>query len=78
MRFVKTENISLTGFRGLFSGDFGGVCGVCVKGSVRLVEDKSYSKDGVVWRCSNRKCNKKIVLEKAPGFQASIYCWNRL
>jgi len=26
-------------------------------------EDKSYSKDGVVWRCSNRKCKKNSVRE---------------
>lgn len=52
-------------------GDFGGVCSVCVEGSVRLVEDKSYSKDGVVWRCSNRKCNKKTSIREGSWFSGT-------
>jgi len=49
-------------------GDFSGVWSVCVEGSVRLVEDKSYTKDGLVWCCSNRKCNKKTTIKEGSWF----------
>uniref|UniRef100_A0A1X7UMI0 Uncharacterized protein n=1 Tax=Amphimedon queenslandica TaxID=400682 RepID=A0A1X7UMI0_AMPQE len=29
-------------------------------GNMRLMKDSSYSKDTMVWKCSNRKCNKKV------------------
>ena len=57
LRDSKKERRYLIDWLQMFGllGDFGGVCSVCVEGSVRLVEDKCYSKDGVVWRCSNKK-----------------------
>jgi hypothetical protein len=37
--------------------NFSRKCDSC--NDVRLVEDKSYIKVSVVWRCSNRQCKKK-------------------
>jgi hypothetical protein len=54
-------------------GNFNRICDTCRKGSFRLVEDRSYSKDGVVWRCTNRKCNKKISIRKESWFSKSHY-----
>ena len=56
--------------RGLL-GDFSGICECCFEGKVKLVEDKSYSKDGVVWRCTNRKCNKKVSIREGSWFSGS-------
>ena len=33
-----------------------------------MVEDKSYTKDGLVWCCSNRKCNKKTTIKEGSWF----------
>ena len=56
--------------RGLL-GDFSGICECCFEGKVKLVEDKYYSKDGVVWRCTNRKCNKKVSIREGSWFSGS-------
>ena len=40
--------------------DFDGEeCNKCNNGTLYSVRDTSYSKDGFVWRCKNRKCNNK-------------------
>jgi transposase-like protein len=52
-------------------GNFNSICDICGEGSFRLVEDSSYSKDGVVWRCTNRKCNKKISIREGSWFSKS-------
>lgn len=52
-------------------GNFNGLCDHCSEGSLHLVEDKSYSKDGVVWRCTNRKCNKKVSVREGSWFSGS-------
>ena len=52
-------------------GNFSGKCDSCNDGTVRLVEDKSYSKDGVVWRCSNRQCNKKTSVREGSWFSGT-------
>jgi len=52
-------------------GDFSGVSSVCVEGSVRLVEDNSYSKNGLMWRCSNRKCNKQTSNREGSWFAST-------
>ena len=56
--------------RGLL-GDLSGICECCFEGKGKLVEDKSYSKDGVVWRCTNRKCNKKVSIREESWFSGS-------
>lgn len=52
-------------------GNFNGLCDHCSEGSLHLVEDKSYSKDGVVWRCTNRNCNKKVSVREGSWFSGS-------
>lgn len=52
-------------------GNFNGLCDHCSEGSLHLVEYKSYSKDGVVWRCTNRKCNKKVSVREGSWFSWS-------
>lgn len=52
-------------------GDFGGVCSACFTGNVYLRADKSYSKDQVVWRCSNSSCNKKTSIRDGSWFAKS-------
>lgn len=52
-------------------GNFNGLCDHCSEGSLHLVEDKSYSKDGVVWRYTNRKFNKKVSVREGSWFSGS-------
>ena len=52
-------------------GDFGGICEKCLKGKVYLRIDKSYSKDQVVWRCSNDSCNKKSSIREGSWFSGT-------
>lgn len=52
-------------------GNFSGICDFCNVGTVKLVEDKSYSKDGIVWRCSSRLCNKKTSVREGSWFFGS-------
>jgi len=52
-------------------GDFGGVCTVCFKGCVNLRLDKSFSKDGLSWRCSNKACGKKTSISQGSWFSKS-------
>ena len=49
-------------------GDYGGPCRRCIKGSVTLKIDKSYSKDGVVWKCTNEECGKKNSIRQDSCF----------
>ena len=43
----------------------------CDGGKLRLVRDASYSKDEYVWKCTNRKCNKKVSVRKGSWFEGS-------
>ena len=52
-------------------GDFSGICNTCFKGNVYLRSDKSYSKDQIVWRCSNGSCNKKTSISEGSWFSGS-------
>jgi hypothetical protein len=61
-----------------------GKCDSCNARTVRLVEDKSYSKDCIILRCSNRQCDKKnfserrlLVFWHSFTIRASseTYCW---
>ena len=52
-------------------GDFRGICEKCLKGKVYLRNDKSYSKDQVVWRCSNDSCNKKTSIREGSWFSGT-------
>lgn len=52
-------------------GDFGGLCDKCFNGKVFLRTDKSYSKDQVVWKCSNRNCNKKTSIREGSWFSGT-------
>lgn len=38
---------------------------------MKLVKDKSCSKDGIVWRCSSRLCNKKTSVREGSWFFGS-------
>ena len=51
-------------------GDFGGLCDM-FEGKVNLRTDKSYSKDQLVLRCSNSKCNKKTSIKEGSWFSGS-------
>ena len=52
-------------------GDLGGLCFVCCKGKLCFRTDSSFSKDGVCWRCSNGKCNKKLSIREGSWFSKS-------
>ena len=52
-------------------GDFGGPCLRCLKGHFTMRKDSSYSKDGVVWRCSNSKCTNKTSIRTDSWFFGS-------
>ena len=53
-------------------GDFDGEeCDKCINGTFYSVRDTSYSKDGFVWRCKNRKCNNKISIRRGSWFEQS-------
>ena len=52
-------------------GDFSGVCCKCFKGSVYLSQDKSFSKDGLSWRCSNKDCGQKISIRHDSWYAKS-------
>ena len=49
-------------------GDFGGPCRHCIKESVTLKIDRSCSKEGVVWRCTNEDCGGKKLIRHDPCF----------
>ena len=77
-KFVKKDDFLIDWLqgRGLY-GDYFWIYECCFEGKVKIVEDKSYSKDSVVWRCTNRKCNKKkYQSEKDRDFQEAISYWN--
>ena len=56
--------------RGLL-GDFAGICQKCQEGYITVVKDSSYPADGVVWRCMNRRCNRKITIRKGSWFSGT-------
>jgi hypothetical protein len=45
------------------------ICKSCGFGVFGLRKDSSYSSDGHVWRCSNKKCNKKVSIRKSSWFE---------
>lgn len=59
-------------------GDFSGGCELCCEGVKRFVKDSSYSKDGVVWRCTNRKCNRKTSIREGSWFKGTHLSLSRV
>ena len=47
-------------------------CEKCDVGKLALIRDASYSKDSFVWRCNNRRCNKKISIRRGSWFEGHI------
>ena len=45
------------------------ICNFCKAGHFGLRKDSSYSRDNYIWRCSNKKCNKKISLRRGSWFE---------
>ena len=41
----------------------------CKNGHFGLRKDESYSRDGFCWRCSNKKCNKKVSIRAGSWFE---------
>ncbi len=52
-------------------GEFSGECDKCHHGNLNLRKDKSYSKDGVCYRCTNKKCNFKQSIRAGSWFCGS-------
>jgi hypothetical protein len=44
---------------------------ICGQGSFHLLEDNSYGRDGVVWRCFNHKFYKKMSIREGSWFSKS-------
>lgn len=53
---------------GLLINLSGCVCKSCVFVHFGLRKDTCYSSDGYVWRCSNKKCHKKVSVRKGWWF----------
>ena len=45
------------------------VCKFCNFGHFGLRKDTSFSRDCYVWRCSNKKCHKKVSIRKGSWFE---------
>ena len=52
-------------------GNFSGPCTKCLYGHFTLRQDKSYSIDGVLWRCSHSKCTNKISIREGSWFSGT-------
>lgn len=52
-------------------GDFLGFCESCTNKKLSLVCDSSFSQDGCVLMCSNKTCNKKVIIRKLSWFKVS-------
>jgi len=52
-------------------GDFSGPCDSCDCGRITLKKDKSYSKDKLVWRCTNKNCYRKFSIRHNSWFEHS-------
>ena len=63
LRWLRQELI----IRGFTDQD----CPRCTEGRMRLVRDASYSKDEMVWKCTIRKCNKKVSVRKGSWLERS-------
>ena len=46
-------------------------CPRCTEAQMRLFRDASYSKDEMVWKCTNRKCSKKVSVRKGSWLGGS-------
>lgn len=49
----------------------GCACKSCQEGRFGLRKDESFSRDGYCWRCSNKRCNKKVSIRKGSWFSKS-------
>jgi transposase-like protein len=50
----------------------GRTCGKCEIGKFGLRKDATFFSDGHVWRCLNKKCNKKIFIRLGSWFEKHI------
>lgn len=47
----------------------GNICANCSYGRFGLRKDSSFSRDGFVWRCSNKQCGKKVSIREGSWFE---------
>lgn len=45
------------------------ICKFCEIGRFGFRKDSSFSRDNYVWRCSNKKCHKKVTVRKGSWFE---------
>ena len=48
-----------------------GICEFCNRGDVRVVIDRTYSKDEMVFRCNNTRCKKRSSIRRDSWFSGS-------
>ena len=57
--------------RGLIPDLCGAICPKCCSRHLQIIKDKSYPKDGLVWRCQKKHCQHKVSIHKGSWFEGS-------
>lgn len=61
-KYVSLQNLLLHGCKDC-------ICKFCEIGRFGFRKDSSFSRDNYVWRCSNKKCHKKVSVRKGSWFE---------